>query len=864
MLELEGWSTLLLMIGTGSLTMAAGQAELSKQAPCAERVLALPLDAGVPGPTLWTPDGPPVIGGPFSMQVRGGAPGAVGVLFISDSDSPQRPWGVTGKVFVGPPLKRVPFVLNAQGESPILVPSGSIGHGRCGTERLAQAFVRDSADSASVLPSNGLQLRVGVPGVPLLAGAKFPAGTWPTAVALGDLDGDGVLDAAVTDVFADVVSVLIGRPDGSFGPPVGYPVESRPLSIALADLDGDGALDAVIGNHESYTVSVLLGNGDGSLQTAVSYAAGGEPAELAVSDFDGDGSLDLAVANSAGPLGVSVLLGDGDGTFGAATYFPIPRSPWDIVAVDVDADTIPDLALSARFDDEVVLLYGAGDGTFGAPVYVPVPTDMRDLVVQDVTGDGLVDIATAHGGASKKQFNVLPATAPGVFGSPQIYPTQRLQMLAAGDFNGDAVTDLAATTDAFGGELAVLLGDGNGAFVWPPTLFSGGLSASPLEVADLNADGTPELILSNQPSGDLTVLFGQGDGSFVTATDYDTGNGPTAVALDDLNGDGAVDLVIGNKFDWWTEVRLGNGDGTFGASSLATGGGPVTAVVTGRVDGDEHADLVVCMGSPTNRVSVFLGTGLGTFFSSAQFDLGEDPRSLVLSDLNRDGPVDLVVAYSDATVPGDDVRVFLGNGDGSFQAPSTWSTGADAVAVVAEDFDEDGVPDLAVAHRGSDDVSILLGLGDGTFGAPSSAAVGVDPSALAAGDLDADGVLDLLVAGFTSDDVSVLLGRGDGTFEAPVSYPAGVHPVTNPSALVLVDADGNGTLDVLVAGESAFGVALLLGRGDGALLPATVYEAGRTPRALATADLDGNGTPDVVTANHDSDDATVILNRVGF
>ncbi len=183
---------------------------------------------------------------------------------------------------------------------------------------------------------------------------------------------------------------------------------------------------------------------------------------------------------------------------------------------------------------------------------------------------------------------------------------------------------------------------------------------------------------------------------------------PTALAVADVNGDGTPDLVIVNKSNSTVNVLLGNGDGTFqDPLTVATGAGP-TAVTVADVNGDGNPDLITA-DSDGNTVSVLLGNGDGSFQPPLTYAVGSSPASVIVDDFNGDGIPDLAVANARS----DTVSVLLGNGDGTFQPPLTYAVGVSPALLVAGDFNGDGYPDLAVADGL---VSVLLNAADWTGG----------------------------------------------------------------------------------------------------------------------------------------------------
>ena len=266
------------------------------------------------------------------------------------------------------------------------------------------------------------------------------------------------------------------------------------------------------------------------------------------------------------------------------------------------------------------------------------------------------------------------------------------------------------------------------------------------------------------------------------------GTDPDAIVAGDFNGDGRTDLAVANSVDNTVSVLLGNGDGTFQPQVTYAVGSIPDAIVAGDFTGDGHIDLAVA-NSVDNTVSVLLGNGDGTFQPQVTYAVGSIPGAIVAGDFTGDGHTDLAVANS-----GDNtVSVLLGNGDGTFQPQVTYAVGSEPDAIVAGDFTGDGHTDLAVANSGDNTVSVLLGNGHGTFQPQVTYAVGSEPGAIVAGDFTGDGHIDLAVAYYFDKTVSVLLGKGDGTFSVPGKVASSAH-----SSPVVVNVNGDGTPDVLV------------------------------------------------------------------
>jgi hypothetical protein len=361
-------------------------------------------------------------------------------------------------------------------------------------------------------------------------------------------------------------------------------------------------------------------------------------------------------------------------------------------------------------------------------------------------------------------------------------------------------------------------GSGGGACVLRRTDYKVGNGASAVVIADLNGDGKPDLAVTNNTDGTVSVLLGTGGGAFGAPVTYATRLTPYSVAAADVNGDGKLDLVVGN------------GDGVGG-----TGG-----------DG----------------ISVLLGNGDGTFQakvdSPAVPDSCPDADGVAVGDFNGDGKLDVVVA-NDLQIGIGKMSLLLGNGSAAFTLATgaPWTAGNAPESVAVGDFNHDGKLDVAVANTNSSSVMIFLGDGAGGFAAPVPYVATGAPYFVVARDLNGDGRLDLVTANSLGDGVSVLLGNGDGTFKPEVRYGAGVGSA--PNAVAVADVNGDGKPDLVTANNGTDGVSVFLGNGNGTFQPAMSYGAGQKPFGIAAGDLDGNGLADVAVANWNSGTVTVLL-----
>jgi len=341
---------------------------------------------------------------------------------------------------------------------------------------------------------------------------------------------------------------------------------------------------------------------------------------------------------------------------------------------------------------------------------ITVGTSPMSVAAGDFNSDGYLDLAVANSGSNS--ITVLLGTAAGGFtpanGSP-ISVGNGPVAIAAGDFNGDGILDLAIVNE-YDDDVTVLLGDGTGGFSPANgSPFSVGGYPVSLVVADFNNDGILDLATANSSDDTVSVLLGNGAGGFVPAPDspITVGGQPDAVSAADLNLDGNVDLAVANGGDGTVTVLLGNGTGAFAAGNPISVGTAPASVAVADFNGDGKPDLAVA-NSGDNTVSILLGDGSGAFapVSTTPLTVGKQPLFIVTGDFNGDGNADLAIANG-----GDNtVTVLLGNGTGAFNpAPqSPYGVGNDPDSLAIGDFNGDGNPDLAVTNQADNTVTILL------------------------------------------------------------------------------------------------------------------------------------------------------------
>jgi len=586
-----------------------------------------------------------------------------------------------------------------------------------------------------------------------------PAGAETDFLAAGDFNGDGRLDLAALGS-GSVVQVLLGKGDGTFQSAVTYPVNVTPSGIAVADFDGDGHLDLAVANagylsNPGTTVSVLFGKGNGTFGTKKDFTVGQMPFGIVAADFDGDGKIDLATANYLDGT-ASVLLNKGKRGFRPATSYAAghPGAPYRVIAAPLKTGEKPSLAVASIAGTYV--LVSKGDGTFeSAQGYEP---QSSELVATDLNGDGNTDLLVAGGYFEEGPTGVtiLFGKGRGKFATPTAYVgIPNLSAVAAGDFDEDGKPDLAVA-DSDGDAIGIMPGLGKGRFSSPVEYYSVAGYPVSIAVGDFNGDKHLDLAVTLFDVNKVQIFLGKGNGIFTRGGIFPVrGQWAWWIRTADFNGDGILDLAVTSQGDYESNgevsILLGNGDGSF---QTATGYSPAQydeGLAVADFNRDGKLDFAVA-NNKTNFVNVFLGNGDGTFTQKGSYAAGSNLIDVVAADFNEDGNPDLVTASNASGV-----SMLLGAGDGSFQLTPDFYPLLDTWRLSIADFTGDGHADLAVVTHNYGMVYLLRGKADGTFKLVSSSNIGVVTYAMAVADLNGDGAPDLAVPNADGGEVSVLL-----------------------------------------------------------------------------------------------------------
>ncbi len=721
------------------------------------------------------------------------------------------------------------------------------------------------------------------------AKVDFTTDSEPTSVAIGDLDGDGKNDLAVTNYTSNTISIFMNTSTGvgsiSYASKIDFTTGTQPISISIGDLDGDGRADLAVTNYSNSTLSIFRNKSTGigviSYATKDDFSTGTSPRSASIGDLDGDGKADLAVANEISntvSIFRNISTGPSNIGFDIKIDFPTGSAPTSISTGDLDSDGKADLAVANRFSSTVSILRntstGAGNIGFDAKIDFSSGSIPRAVSISDLDGDGKPDLAVANQ-------------------------------------NSNTVSVLRNTSIAVGAISYAVKVD-----------FPSGLYPRSVSIGDMDGDGKAELVVANRDENSLSILRNNPIFSVPTITSFTPTSGPTGttVTITGTNfsttpannivyfGATRATVTVATATQLTVTVPTGatyqpitvqvvgliaysskqflpifSGGGLIDACSfapkvdIATDFNPL-GIAINDFDGDGKGDIAIT-NRGSNLLSIYRNVSTSGVLNSSSLSTPinlatlDQPWSATAGDIDGDGKLDLVVANAQSAA----ISVYRNtstSGSLSFDNKVDFATGLDPWKTAIADFDGDGKPEIIVSNRFSNSVSVYKNTSSSgsfstsTFAAPVNFSTGTEPYDVAIGDVNGDSKPDIIALNNISNSVSVFQNTtslgviNSSSFAAKVDFPTS----SSPYGLALADVDGDSKLDILASNNFAFSTISILQNVSGGTInsssfsPKVDFAVGSTPNHFGLADFDGDGKLDLAVTNSGSDAFTLFKN----
>jgi hypothetical protein len=694
--------------------------------------------------------------------------------------------------------------------------------------------------------------------------------TWEDGpLALGDVDGDGDLDALIDS------EIWFGQGNGQFVKSSQNLKGPDDLVPAFGDLDGDGDLDAIIpSNSGSGSNRLWINDGSGNF-SASGNDVGETGNNVIFGDVDGDGDLDMYMAKYGGG---DIWINDGQAGFTASGQNLGGNYDWNVFFRDFDSDSDLDLLIDMRFGPKLYLNNGSGLFSL-SPHDFPDAGTPDGISVGDFDADGDVDVL-----AIVEQWTgyLWRNDGSGKFSGQEVFrDAPNGDVLEPGDLDGDGDLDIFLATWE---DTAVYLNDGQGTFTRDDQVIRHG--AWRIKLGDLDGDGDLDAFYSKSADGlrgvylnrdrpapqtfwvettqpaanevatslsgplqatfnksalapslnsDTVHLWGEFSGEYehtITPGDkqvtieaqeaFKPGERMTAVLTT------AVESTVGDPLSrnvWQFTAEATAGSGLFKKSAQTMDWQSYSSSILADIDGDRDLDLITtfCEGEIDVKSTILKNDGSGTFKVIQELDI-ECAKPAAAGDLDGDGHIDLVLGRG---------GIWFNDGAGEFNQSSQEFPILRGVAL--GDLDADGDLDMVLAtgiYEGSD---VWFNDGSGSFSKSGQTIDIYGNGLIELGDLDVDGDLDLVFAGYYS---STWLNNGQGYF----SWEDRSLQSSNSGDMAIGDADGDGDLDVLLTATSSppNGVFLLLNNGQGVLSEKRKLVGNASSGAFADVDADGD------------------------
>ncbi|CAF0975299.1 unnamed protein product [Rotaria sp. Silwood1] len=698
--------------------------------------------------------------------------------------------------------------------------------------------------------------------------------SYPFLVAVGDFNKDNNLDIVTAIYDNNKAGIFLGDGNGNFTIIKTDAPESDPYmnSVAVGDFNQDGFLDFAVSHYRRATISIHLGYGNGSFHILMIISTGFHyPRNIAIGDLNNDGQLDLIFADPYS-ASIDILCGYENGAFGNITMYSTGAGscPWSVALADLNNDTFLDIVVVNQWYFSIGIIPGYGNGTFGAQDMFSTGFGSlsSSIVLGDFNNDNQLDIAVSNTGTNDihvflisfnpdftKKTSILTGSRPHPFS------------LVIGDFNKNNRTDIAVTNAGIDNVQIFLDYEKEtfmNKFVYPT-----GFGSRPqyITTANINNDNHLDIVVANYWMDNINIFFGIDNGTFDEPTVHSTGlkSLPSSVTVGDFQKDGWMDMVVANDGTDSIGIFLGFDYPTFTSDSILLNALTVVPfyIVAADFDNDNQLDIAVSY-SEIDLIDILLGTGNGSLIYMASYSTSSVPTVMVVGDFNNDKQLDIAVANAD----GFSFSVFLGYGNGKFAEQNLYSTGSSSPGCIAVgDFNQDGNLDIVVANKGNEYIRVFIGHGNGTFTEKISYWTSTNSSVvwIIVDDFNNDHIPDLAIASQYNDEIEILLGYGNGLFRNATKYSTGYY--SSPYSIAAGDLNNDGSIDIAVTNQDTKNIGIFFGHGNGTFSSQTTIPIGFESilTMIAIADLNNDTILDIVVSDLGKGDGNIsVLYGYGY
>ncbi|MCB9187162.1 MAG: T9SS type A sorting domain-containing protein [Flavobacteriales bacterium] len=690
---------------------------------------------------------------------------------------------------------------------------------------------------------------------------RYDAGDGPNAVAVADFNEDQHKDGVAANYLEGSVSIFIGNGDGTFQPQLvigGFNGSAE--DVKVGDFNNDQHDDILVclrGTGDNLTF--IPGNGDGTFGTAVTYALGLNPSldrEIELADVDGDNLMDVMYSVQQDSA-VYALKSMGNGTFNVLdTLTDIPNKIYDITMGDINGDTHADIAIGySPYTTTVSYYLGNGDGSFGAEntVTMAYSGPNTNCVLAHLNGDNYYDLVAEtfnrmYIWTGDAQGNLTFQTQTNIVAQPD--------KIFVGNVDDTGFDDVAWVISGSGSVGSLINTSQLAATVAPRSTAFG--SARSGVLADFDEDGLSDMFTACYGEGYITLLKGNGDGTF-GPVELRTDGFARGLVAEDFDGDNHKDIITASSsLPYQLSFMKGVGDGSFLPTVHFPTSGGASDIKAIDVDGDLDLDIAIVTNG--GNLLILHNDGSGNFADEDVYTTptGGGDRWLTVGYFNNDLLPDLAFCHSN----GDAVYVFMNSGSDSFTGPFTVSTGSYPSGIASDDFNGDGFGDVVVSNDQSNSISVRINNQTNGFLGAVDYSTGANPRSITITDFNNDQELDLVVVNNGSSSISFFAGNGDGTFQAAQNTFLGTGTIPGQISWALINGDSE--KDLLISYPLENKVALLTGNGDGTFDSPQTFSTDNYPEFIALGDFNEDNAMDISALNFNTQNVSVILNSSAF